>query len=214
MSDCVLLVRDLSVSFPPRRVLQGVSLRVGAGEVMCIGGESGCGKSTLLRAILGLVAAGEGEVRVGGVRLSSEGVGQLRRLTAYVPQELALPCDSVEEMVLLPFSLKANRALRPSREVLLAEWERLGLGADLLGKRAAEVSGGQRQRMMLATAGLLHKPLLIADEPTSALDREGADRVVSYFHHIAQRQGTAVLVASHHPALLNLPGTLILPSLS
>lgn len=210
MPQPVLLVRDLDVSFPPRRVLRGVSLRVDTGQVLCVGGESGCGKSTLLRAILGLVP-GEGEVRVGDVRLGPESVSQVRRLTAYVPQELALPCVGVEEMVMLPFTLKANRALQPNRRALLAEWECLGLSEDLLGKRVAEVSGGQRQRLMLATAGLLRKPLLLADEPTSALDRESAGRVVDYFHHLA-RQGMAVLVASHAPALLSLPGTIMLGS--
>ena len=207
-SSAVLQVSGLCVSFPPRAVLRGVDLCVEAGQVLCVGGGSGSGKSTLLRAILGLVE-GQGEVCVCGRRLNEESVWWVRRQVAYVPQELSLPCGSVEEMVRLPFTLRANRALQPSRGELLAEWERLGLGNELLGKRAAEVSGGQRQRMMLATAGLLHKPLLLADEPTSALDGVNAGIVVDYFHYLAAR-GTAVLAASHASALLSLPGTVML----
>ena len=207
----MLIVNHLSVRFAEKQVLSDVSLHVAAGQLLCVGGESGSGKSTLMKAVLGFVES-EGEVLIGGERLTAESVGRLRKQTAYVPQELALPSETVEQMVMMPFTLKANKKYAPARETLLAEWERLGLDETLLEKRPTEVSGGQRQRMMLATAGLLHKPLLLADEPTSALDADTALRVRSYFQFLATDRGTAILLVSHAPQLLSLPGTLLLPS--
>lgn len=209
----MLELSHVYVHFADKYVLCDVSFRLHAGCIKCIGGESGSGKSTLLKAVMGFVPVRQdGEIYIDGQQLTAQSVNELRQKIAYVPQELCLPAETVEEMVLMPFTLiKSNRKLMPSREKLLAEWQLLGLTEELLLKRPNEISGGQRQRMMLATAGLLRKPLMIIDEPTSALDADTARRVGHYFHHLATARGTAILIATHDPQLLSLPDTYILP---
>jgi len=205
----MLQIEHLNLSYDGRTVLRDVNLSVGRGQLLCVGGESGSGKSSLLRAILGLAPC-EGTIRVDGIALSAATVGEVRRRIAYVPQELALPADTVEEMVGMPFQLRANRHIRFSREALLAEWSHLGLDASLLGKRTTEISGGQRQRIMLSVAALLQKPLIMADEPTSALDPHAASLVADYFQRLAAERQAAVLVVSHAPQFLSLPSTLMI----
>jgi polar amino acid transport system ATP-binding protein/putative ABC transport system ATP-binding protein len=209
----MLRINHLSLGYDGRTVLRDVNVHVRRGEVKCVGGESGSGKSSLIRAVMGFADC-EGEILVDGIRLSAATVGQIRQRIAYVPQELALPHETVAEMVWMPFRFRANRHVAPSRERLLAEWERLGLDASLLEKRTTEISGGQRQRMMVAVAGLLEKPLIVADEPTSALDADSALLLRDYLLGLAAERGVAVCVVSHAPQFLSLPGTLILPSLS
>lgn len=210
----MLELRHVYVHFDGKYVLREVNLHLHAGHIKCVGGESGSGKSTLLKAVMGFVPVRpDGQIIIDGQLLTAQTVDELRKKTAYVPQDFYIPAETVEAMVLMPFSLiKHNRKHLPSRANLLAEWELLGLSADLLNKRPGEISGGQRQRMMLATAGLLRKPLLIVDEPTSALDAETAARVGKYFHYLANCHGAAILIATHDPQLLSLPDTYMLPS--
>ncbi len=205
----VLEVRQLGVAYGSQRVLTDVSFRLERGEVMCVGGESGSGKSSLLKALLGFVDF-EGEIRVLGLPLSEQTVDEVRRSVAYVPQELALPSETVREMVWMPFTLRANRQSTPDEAALLDEWTRLRLDASLLDKRVGEVSGGQRQRIMLAVAGLLGKPLLLVDEPTSALDEDTSRLVLDYFRLLAEERAMTVLVVSHSPLFHGIDKVLML----
>ncbi len=192
----MLNITDLSLGYAGREVFSGISLRVERGEVVCLCGESGCGKSSLLKAVLGFVPS-DGRVEIDGMILGEDTVSDIRRLTAYVPQEVALPYETVAEMVESPFLLRANRSVEFSKTRLFADWRVLGLNESLFDKRVVEISGGERQRMMLSMAGLLGKPLLVADEPTSALDADSVLKVSDYFRMLAEERQMAILVVSH-----------------
>ena len=192
----MLRIRNLSLSYGSHQVLRDVSLSVGRGEMVCVCGESGCGKSSLLNAVLGFVDS-DGEIEVDGQRLSDTSVAQIRRTVAFVPQELALPCNTVNSMVRMPFMFHANRHVTFSDDLLLREWQYLNLHPGLLKKRVSEVSGGERQRIMLSVAGLLCKPLLLVDEPTSALDVDSVLRVARYFRMLKEERRMAILAVSH-----------------
>ena len=100
-------------------------------------------------------------------------------------------------MVQLPFSLKANRATPFSERQLFNCFEELGLERELYYKRVNEISGGQRQRMMIAVASMTNKPLIIVDEPTSGT-RFGLYGKSSCLLRHQTRKGTAVLAVSRH----------------
>ena len=131
-----------------------------------------------------------------GIPLDKGNVDVVRKQTAWIPQELALPLEWVKDMVQLPFGLKANRGTPFSETRLFACFEDLGLERELYYKRVNEISGGQRQRMMIAVASMIGKPLTIVDEPTSALDSGSAEKVLSFFRRQTEK-GNTILTVSH-----------------
>ena len=162
-------------------------------------GESGCGKTTLLQCILGFQPLDEGAVSIGGTELTPLSAEYMRSMMAYIPQEMNLPCNTVAELVALPYQLRVNRDKRFSKEALMDQWQRLRLDEALYGKQLAEVSGGERQRIMLSMVGMLDKKVVLVDEPTSALDVESSLLVAGYLQGLAKR-GTAIIAVSHDRA--------------
>lgn len=195
----MLEVKNASVSLGGKLLFEGVSFTVGDGEILCITGDSGCGKTTILRAMLGFLPLSAGHVSIGGELLTPASAEEFRKQMAYLPQELALPADSVAEMVQLPFALCANRGRTFSKQLLMDEWAQLDLAPELYYNKVAQLSGGQRQRVMLSVCGLLNKSVLLVDEPTSALDSHSAALVLNYLRQLAGR-GTSVIAVSHDMA--------------
>lgn len=144
----------------------------------------------------------EGRIVLNGILLDKGNVDVVRKQTAWIPQELALPLEWVKDMVQLPFGLKANRGTPFSETRLFACFEDLGLEQELYYKRVNEISGGQRQRMMIAVASMIGKPLTIVDEPTSALDSGSAEKVLSFFRRQTEN-GSAILTVSHDKRFAN-----------
>lgn len=199
--DKMLEIKHATLRLGGRSLFRGLSLEVGEGEWVCVTGESGCGKTSLLRAVLGFLPLEGGQIFVGGEPLSVHTADSIRRRTVYVPQDFFLPADTVEEVLGLPFGLKANRGRAFSGARLAAVWDMLGLEHALLHRKVSQLSGGQRQRVILSMAALLDKELLLADEPTSALDKESVGRVAALFRKMADR-GAAILSVSHNTAFV------------
>ena len=180
-----------------RLLFRDFSLEVRAGEWVCVTGESGCGKTSLLRAALGFLPLEAGRVSVGGEELTEHTVERIRKRTAYVPQELFLPAESVDDMLHLPFHLKANRGGDFSEEKLFRFWTLLGLERDLLHRKVVQLSGGQRQRICIGTALMQEPKLLIADEPVSALDVTIQAQVLELLKQLKEEMGLSILFISH-----------------
>ena len=133
-------------------------------------------------------------IRIDGRTLDATTVQQVRRRTAWLPQEFTLPYDTIQELIEAPFRLRINQTLKPSRETILEHFDRLGLEHELYDKRSIEISGGQRQRIMLMIAALLQKDIVLLDEPTSALDPDSIARVIDYIRSLHE---ATVLMVSH-----------------
>lgn len=192
-------MKDASLALEGKNLFHNLSFVVSGGEMLCVMGESGCGKTTLLRCILGFQPLDEGAVSIGGTELTPLSAEYMRSLMAYIPQEMNLPCNTVAELVALPYQLRVNRDKRFSKEALMDQWQRLRLDEALYGKQLAEVSGGERQRIMLSMVGMLDKKVVLVDEPTSALDVESSLLVAGYLQGLAKR-GTAIIAVSHDRA--------------
>jgi putative ABC transport system ATP-binding protein len=185
----------------PVRAIDGVSLRVGAGELVALYGPSGSGKTTLLSLIAALLAPDSGAVVVDGrdvTRLSDDqAAGYRLHDLGYVDQTLdLLPGGNVIENAALKLWVavgvrEGNRRVQP---VLV----RLGLGSRLL-HRAGSLSMGERQRVMLARALSTEPKLLLADEPTGNLDTRRGGEVLELLSEVCREQGTAVLLVTHDP---------------
>jgi ABC-type lipoprotein export system ATPase subunit len=185
--------------------LQGLTLRIGLGEVVVVLGPSGSGKTTMLRLLGGLDRPSAGSVRVFGTevgKLPSRQLGAFRaKNLGFIDQHYAraLPPElTVEEIVgLQPGLLGVGAAARQERTRELLE--RVGL-ATRISARPRELSGGEQQRVALCAA-VAHRPrLLLADEPTGELDAANADVVYDLLGELARETGATSVIVSHDPS--------------
>ena len=196
-------MKRATLAFGDRVLFRDLSFDLQAGQILGVAGESGVGKTSLLRLVLGFVPLTAGSVEVCGQPLNERNIDSIRRLTAYVPQELQPLAATGRDLIALTHNLAANRAAEGvaamSMPTILAS---LGLDDSALELHASKLSGGQRQRILLAAALALPKPLILLDEPTSALDAESARLVIDVLRRICAEQGRAALVVSHSQQML------------
>lgn len=162
-------IRDLEVSFGDKRVLDGITLEIGPGEVFVIMGSSGGGKTTLLRCVSGLQDFQRGEVLVDGKSVRTE-FDAIRPMLGMVFQYSAL-FDSLNVADNVLFGLRRQKRLTSSEQNRLVE--ELLKAVSLQGSESlmpSELSGGMRKRVGLARALALKPKVLLYDEPTSGLD--------------------------------------------
>ena len=194
-----LVVRDLSVSYDSRQVLDEVSVACPHGEILGLLGPNGAGKSTLLKAVVGLVPRRGGSVELDGIPLGHPGAS-LTRL-AYVPQRNDVDWDfplAVEDVVLLGRQGRLGLLGRPGRadrQAAQAALERLGMD----GRRRTligELSGGQQQRVFLARALAQEGEVLLLDEPLTGVDATTQAVVLDLLRDLRD-QGMAIVVSTH-----------------
>lgn len=192
----------------PEIVLDGVSLKVGAGESIAVTGPSGSGKSTLLNLIGGLDRPTAGKVLLDGEDISQLGDKELagirnRRIGFVFQLHHLLPQCTVLENVLVPSLICANGENAAERALQLLE--RVGL-ADYVDRRPGELSGGQRQRVAVVRA-MINKPgLLLADEPTGALDKAASENLIELLVELNRDEGVTLIVATHSGELAGAMG--------
>lgn len=198
----LLEARGLAVGHGSRVVAQGLSLTLEPGRVLCLLGPNGGGKTTLLRTLLGLIPPLRGEVLLGGADLRGLSRRQVARQLAYVPQ--AAPggfADPAREVVamgraaLLPLLAAPGQRDRAVAEAAMA---RLGI-AHLADRPVTELSGGERQLGLVARALAQEAACLVLDEPTASLDFGNQALVLQQVRALAERDGLAVLMTTHHP---------------
>lgn len=210
----VLDVQGLRVSYDSRagrrEVVHGVDVSVGEGAVVALVGESGSGKSTTAHALIGLLPEGGrvdgGSIALGGVDITGWSQQRLRAVrgaqVGLVPQDPVSSLDPVR-----PIGVQVGEVLRlhgvrsaaVRRARVLELLERVGLDDPALRARQYphELSGGMRQRVLIATAIALGPRLIIADEPTSALDVTVQRRILDLIDDLRREEGTSVLLVTH-----------------
>jgi ABC-type polar amino acid transport system ATPase subunit len=199
---------DIHKSFGPLEVLRGVSLTVGAGEVVCIIGPSGSGKSTLLRCINHLEAPERGAIRVAGQAVYYDVVDGVRRphpkrQIAEVRAKLGMVFQSfnlfphltaLENIIEAPVHVR-----RMSKEAATAKalqlMRRVGL-EDKADYYPEEMSGGQQQRTAIARALAMDPTAMLFDEPTSALDPELVHEVLEVMRQL-RSDGMTMIIVTH-----------------
>jgi len=174
-------------------VLEGVSLSVAAGEVVALCGPNGAGKSSAIRAAVGLLTVTGGQVRLGGTQITDLSHRQRAERAAYLPQErrIAWNLPAIEVTALGAPFLSGAEALGRAKAAL----NEMGAG-HLADRGVAEMSGGERARVLLARALVVDAPLLLADEPIAGLDPD-AQRLVLERLRARADGGAGVLVSLH-----------------
>ena len=219
-TDTILEVDDLVVRYPvPRGIVgalrrrpkelvhavEGVSFLLRRGEMLALVGESGCGKTTTAQAILRLVQAEHGAIRLNGRDISEVSNAELRPLRRRVqiiyqdPYESLDPRFRVRDAVEEPLQIHGLGGSKEERRAtVVAALERVGLTPpDLfLDRYPHELSGGQRQRVAIAAALVLEPELLVADEPVSMLDVSVRAGVLSLLDEL-RHSGLSILMITH-----------------
>lgn len=188
----MLELKNIKKSFSGRKILDGISLKVTDGEIMCIVGQSGGGKTTLLRCISGLERIDEGEMMLDGKKFDP--MSSKEALIGVVFQEYNLfPHLSVLENV----TLAPRIALKKDPQAVEKEARQLLKKLALEGKENLypyQLSGGQKQRVSIARALAMHPKILCYDEPTSALDPGLRDKVRDIILSLKKESMTQIIV--------------------
>ena len=210
----LLAVDNLTVAIDGTPILNGVSLSVGAGEILGLVGESGSGKSMTALSIMRLLphrAIAGGRVMLDGDDLLAVGEaamcarrGRTMGMVFQEPMSALNPVKTigaqVAETVRVHRRVSRAEAYRMAAEAL----DRVGLPAERFGldRYPHELSGGQRQRVVIAMATVLKPKLLIADEPTTALDVTTQARVLELLRRLVEEDGVGLMLISHDLAVV------------
>ncbi|NTW48326.1 MAG: ATP-binding cassette domain-containing protein [Chlorobiales bacterium] len=174
-------------------ILSAVTFQIGEGEKVVFRGKSGSGKSTILKILVGAYKPDKGTVYFRGEPLSQGNIFAVRNVLSFIGQEPVLGAETVREALFLPFTFKAHRGLWPSADVVNKLLESLHLSPEILDRKSAQVSGGEKQRIAIARALLIGKTCFLADEITSALDSESKAAVME----ILFQPGRTLVSVSH-----------------
>jgi iron complex transport system ATP-binding protein len=195
----MISVHDLTVTLDRALVLSGVSFEAAAGGWLSLIGPNGTGKSTALRAVAGLLPYG-GTVSLGGTDARTLRGRRRARAVAYVPQEPVLPPDmTVADYVLLGRTPHLGYLGVPGasdRAAAVAAMEQLDV-ASFARRRLSHMSGGERQRVVLARALACGPSVLLLDEPTSMLDIGHQQQVLELVDGLRRSPGLTVLSTLH-----------------
>ena len=210
-------IKGLSLSIGSSRILSDVSLNVKDGERVGLVGSSGSGKSMLLRAAIGLVPSNckiTGSCHVGNAQTVGANDSALANIrgkyvgVVFQQADRALnPVMSVSEQIALPLRLHYNLEEDDIQNRVKVMLEKVGLSTNILNKRTFELSGGQMQRVGIATALITCPKLILADEPTTALDSVTQKDVVNMLTSLVDNMGASMLFVTHDFSVLSYAAT-------
>lgn len=182
-------------------ILDGLSISLKPGELLCILGANGAGKTTMYRTILGFLPLLGGSILIDGQELSQMTRVQLARSIAYVPQYHTPPFPyTVYEVVLMGRSAHLQQFASPGKtdeEIALSMIDRMGI-SHLADEIYTEISGGERQLVLIARALAQQASYILMDEPASNLDFGNQIRMLRILKSLAT-EGIGVCFTSHYP---------------
>ena len=197
----MLRVESLACGYGGREVVHDLSLSLGSGEVMCLLGANGSGKTTLFKAILRFLPLLRGKVTIDGEDVARWPQRRLARAIAYVPQAHMPPfAFRVRDVVLMARTahMSAGGAASEHDHAIVDEaLASLGV-SHLAEKDYTQLSGGERQMVLVARALAQESKLLVMDEPASSLDFGNQIRLLTEVKRLARR-GISVLITTHSP---------------
>ena len=197
----MLAAHDLAIGYRGTTVGRDLTLSVARGEVLCLLGPNGCGKTTLFKTLLGLIPDHGGRIEIDGRPLAGFTRAEFARRVGYVPQaNVAYFPFGVLDVVLMGRASHISTFAAPSerdRAAARRALETLGV-TRLADKLYTEISGGERQMVLIARALAQEPELIVMDEPTASLDFGNQARVLERIRELAA-SGIAVVISTHDP---------------
>ena len=203
----IIKASDIHKSFGQLKVLKGIDLEVGKGEIVSITGASGAGKSTLLQILGTLSTPDSGSLEIDGTRvdrMSRDEAADFRcRKIGFVFQaHHLLPEFTAEENVMIP-AMIAGVPQKKARERATELISLLGL-EERRNHKPSELSGGEQQRIATARALINSPAVLFADEPTGNLDSVTKQEIHKLFFELRDKLGQTIVIVTHDPELASL----------
>lgn len=202
IGENVLEVENLSFGYHDRMVLKGISFSVKRGEICGLLGPNGCGKTTLLKCINRILHAGSGSIRIHGRDVSALSRNEIASLVAVVPQDLHVVFSfTVLEMVLMGGTVRYGLSGIPQKKDYIRACgilEELHV-QDLAGRCYNELSGGEKQVVLIARALFQGAEIMLLDEPTSHLDFKRQHITMELIKKISGEKKFTTLITLHDP---------------
>jgi len=197
-------IRNLNFEYTKGNiVLDNISHSIEAGTINVILGLNGCGKTTLIKLLAGLMRSTNGSITLKDKPILSMGDHERSKIIAYVPQLATNRISfTVEEYLLLSLTNQKSIFWRSSEKdkIKVREFiERLGIDERKLNRRVDELSGGERQIVMICGALLQNAEIIILDEPTAALDMKNQYAVLQFLKKCHRNENKTIIFSCHDP---------------
>jgi len=188
-------------SFGDKKVLSGVSLKIGAGESFVLMGRSGCGKSVLLKCLLGLIDVDKGSLKMDGVSIVNESVAQqyerMSKIGMVFQGSALFDSLTVWENVAFRLLITHHLSRQAAYDRALETLERVQLDARVAQLLPSDLSGGMKRRVALARAIILKPKFLFLDEPTAGLDPVFSKLIAHLIRDCHQALGSVTFTITH-----------------
>lgn len=196
-----LEIKNAVCGYGSKNIVENISVSIKSGEILCLLGPNGVGKTTFFKTILGFLKLKGGEILIDGENIQHYNKKKLAKLIGYVPQAHTPPFPfSVLDVVVMGRTAHLGTFATPTKkDVEMAEEALELLGVSFLKDRIyTEISGGERQMVLIARALTQEPKILVMDEPTSNLDFGNQIRVLEQIN-LLSKKGLGVIMTSHFP---------------
>jgi len=200
MKNPLIQYKNITLAYEGRTLYSDLNFSVQQGEKLLVSGKSGTGKTSLIKLLLGFMTPDKGSILFNNKKVVDQVAWIIRQQTAYVTQNLDIGGGRVASIIQDILSFKSNSE---TGEVEKFKWlDFLELKKEILENRFEDLSGGEKQRVVILIALLLSRNIFLLDEPTAYLDKGLKQKVADYFLHHPK---LTVIVISHDTQWHHLP---------
>lgn len=186
--------KDITLKFGKEVLFDNFNLKVKKNEKILLYGKSGSGKSSLIKMLLGFLKADSGKVFFEGEELNKRNIWELRKKITYVSQDTEMWDGKVHDFIQSIFNYKENIKSKNNLEKLNNYLEIVDLDNNIIHKEYNDLSGGEKQRILIVISLLLNRDIYLLDEITSSLDQKTKIKITDYF---MTRDDITQIIISH-----------------